>query len=245
MCPPACPNFQSRLNYKTCYMLGKNLDQSTLFPGDGRHRDLVVLCCYKIWICINILDIESLSLDQNENTPTHKLLHSLTTFAQSLSLSGMGTTKCTWIWWLLHRIPHTAILYGWCLGSQIRQRGEIYEECTAQPAWFGRHRVRAQLSSAPLRSAIRWLCWSARYLEKWNRGCGEAIGTILSNAMGKVWWWLQRTIHKEHGRTERNLEVQDIDNFVWHQVSKFPRQSSRHSTTVGGGIILQIWKSNK
>ncbi len=47
-------------------------------------------------------------------------------------------------------------------------------------------------------------------------------------------------LHKEHGRTERSLEVQDIDNFVWHQVSKFPRQSSRHSTTVGGAIILQI-----
>jgi hypothetical protein len=47
-------------------------------------------------------------------------------------------------------------------------------------------------------------------------------------------------LHKEHGRTERSLEVQDIDNFVSNQVSKFPRQSSSHSTTVGGGIILQI-----
>ncbi len=37
--------------------------------------------------------------------------------------------------------------------------------------------------------------WSARYLEKWNTGCGEGIGTILSNAMGKVWWWLQRMIY--------------------------------------------------
>ncbi len=27
------------------------------------------------------------------------------------------------------------------------------------------------------------------------RGCGEGIGTILSNAMGKVRWGLQRTIH--------------------------------------------------
>lgn len=112
---------------------------------------------------------------------------------------------------------------------------------------------RAQLSSV-----IRWLCWSARYLEKlgdveralepfyqmqWGRWGGDyrerfiIIGSLRDH-QGYL------ASHKEHGRTERSLEVQD-DNFVWHQVLKFPRQSSRHSTTIGGGIILQIGKSNK
>lgn len=168
----------------------------------------------------------------------------------------MGTTKCTWIWWLLHRIPHMAILYGWCLGSQIRQPGEMYEECTAQSAWFGRHWVR-ELSSAQLSGDCAGVqdIWRSEigYVERalepfYQMQCGRWGGDyrerfIIIGSLRDHQGYLAP--HKEHGRTERSLEVQDIDNFVWHQVLKFPRQSSRHSTTVGGGIILQIGKSNK